>query len=439
MRGRIVLLGLFFGAALIPQDVHSQQRSSVLLNNDILVMKAEGISFLGSGMNEDDAKTFAINDAKRNALEQAGTYLEANSTVLNYQLVNDEVITFSAGLVKVKVLKEARTVINNIFAFQVNIEATIDIKLLDERIKELRSDSSLKEQLEAQGEKIKQLETKIADLQTSNSTASKQTVKNVLNELSAVDWYNKGWNTNDKNIQIDCFTNAIELNPQYVAAYHSRGIANGNLGNHNAALQDFNRAIELDPQYAAAYRNRGIAYGNLGNRDAALQDFNKAIELDPKYARGYYSRGIAYGNLGKHGAALQDFNRAIELDPKYAVAYGNRGLAYGHLGKHDAAIRDFTKAIELDPKDAIAYRNRGLAYKNSGNDEAAIRDYNKAIELDPTYAAAYRNRGDAYKTLNKKREAADDYNSYLRITGNKAGNTEMVRQLIKDLGYLPQY
>ena len=44
---------------------------------------------------EDDAKTFAINDAKRNALEQAGTYLESHTIVLNYQLVKDEIITFS--------------------------------------------------------------------------------------------------------------------------------------------------------------------------------------------------------------------------------------------------------------------------------------------------------------------------------------------------------
>jgi hypothetical protein len=63
-------------------------------------------------MNEDDAKTFAINDAKRNALEQAGTYLESHTTVLNYQLVKDEIITFSAGLVEVRVLSSARQLIN---------------------------------------------------------------------------------------------------------------------------------------------------------------------------------------------------------------------------------------------------------------------------------------------------------------------------------------
>jgi hypothetical protein len=175
----------------------SQENSSVFLQQDILGMKTEGIAFLGSGMNEDDAKTFAINDAKRNALEQAGTYLESHTTVLNYKLVKDEVITFSAGLLKVKVLSEERTTINNMFAFKVKILAAIDTKILNNRIAEIQKDSGLCRQLKAEREKVKQLETRIVNLQAPSSTASKQTVKNVLNELSAVDWANKGFNIKD--------------------------------------------------------------------------------------------------------------------------------------------------------------------------------------------------------------------------------------------------
>ena len=105
--------------------LYSQQIQSVLLENDILAIKTEGIAFLGSGITENDAKTLAINDAKRNALEQAGTYLESHTEILNYVLVKDEIITYTGGLLKMSILNEERVLISDMFAFKVIIKATI--------------------------------------------------------------------------------------------------------------------------------------------------------------------------------------------------------------------------------------------------------------------------------------------------------------------------
>jgi tetratricopeptide (TPR) repeat protein len=234
-------------------NLYPQQKSSISLNKDFLVMRTEGISFLGSGMNEADAKTFAITDAKRNALDQAGTYLESHTTVLNYQLVKDEVIAFSAGLLKTKVLKEERTLINNMFAFKVNILSAINTKLLDERIKEIREDDGLRQQLEAEKERNKQLEDRIAELQVPGSIASKQTVKKVIDELSASDWYNKGVFSNNNNLKIGYYTKAIDLNPQFAYAYYNRGCAYSALGKHDVAIQNYTKVIELVPEFSVAY------------------------------------------------------------------------------------------------------------------------------------------------------------------------------------------
>ncbi len=402
-------------------------------------MKTEGVSFLGSGMNEDDAKTFAINDAKRNALEQAGTYLESHSTVLNQQLVKDEIITFSAGLVKVTVLNTARKLVNNMFAFTVDIEAAIDIKLLDGRIKEIRNNEGLKQQLEAEREKNKQLETRIAELQASGSMATKQTVNNVLDELSSYEWFDKGNNTIDNYLKIEYYTKAIELSPQHPEAYDNRGIAYSNLGNYEMAIQDQTKAIELNPQYAYAYNNRGANYGNLGNYVMAIQDYTKAIELYPQFVLAYDNRGSAYGSLRNYEMAVQDHSRAIELNPQYAFAYNNRGADYANLGNYGIAVQDYTKAIELNPGLTKAYFNRAVGYANLGYYYLAIPDHTKAIELDPQYADAYLNRGICFYNSGNYGLAAQDYNIYLSINGNNAGNAEQVRQWIRNLGYFPQY
>ena len=485
----------------------SQGKESILLNNDILIVRTEGSSFLGSGITEDDAKTLAINDAKRSALEYAGTYLESHTEVLNFQLVKDEIITYTGGLLKVTVLTERRMLINDMFAYGVEIEATIDTRLLNQRIVELRQDSNLRKQLEAERERNKRLEVRIAELQSSFGNVNKKEVEEIVNALSASDWLMKVLDTKDPQLQFIYCIKAIELDPKLADAYICRGYVYDELGKYDEALQDYTRAIELDPKETLAFINRGATYVKLGKYDEALRDYNRAIELDPKDARSYNNRGIRYNALGIYNEAIRDHTKAIELDSRFADAYICRGYAYDELGKYDEAIRDYNKAIELKPDEADFYFNRGIVYDKLGKYDEAIRDYNKAIELkpdeadfyynrgidyvelskydeamrdfnkateidtkyvnaytyrgliyfdlgrydetiwnlnkaielDPKEAKAYLNRGLAYNKLGKNKKAADDLNDYLRIDGNKSGNAEKIRQMIRELGYTPKY
>jgi lipoprotein NlpI len=42
---------------------------------------------------------------------------------------------------------------------------------------------------------------------------------------------------------------------------------------------DFEQAINLDPNYAAAYNHRGVGHLNTGNFELACKDFQRACEL----------------------------------------------------------------------------------------------------------------------------------------------------------------
>jgi Tfp pilus assembly protein PilF len=50
------------------------------------------------------------------------------------------------------------------------------------------------------------------------------------------------------------------------------------------ALYRWERAVELDPQYAAAYNNLAIAYEHEGMFEKARKAYDKAMELEPKNA-----------------------------------------------------------------------------------------------------------------------------------------------------------
>ena len=59
-----------------------------------------------------------------------------------------------------------------------------------------------------------------------------------------------------------------------------------------AMVRGCTKAIELDPQYAAAYNNRSVAYFRLAKYDKALADSHKAVKLDAAEAMNYCNRGV---------------------------------------------------------------------------------------------------------------------------------------------------
>lgn len=68
------------------------------------------------------------------------------------------------------------------------------------------------------------------------------------------------------------------------------GIQVAEKGLWREALYRWEKAVELDPQYAAAYNNLAVAYEHEGMFDKARQAYEKAAQLDPKntYVRQNY-------------------------------------------------------------------------------------------------------------------------------------------------------
>ena len=74
---------------------------------------------------------------------------------------------------------------------------------------------------------------------------------------------------------------------------------------YGRALADENKALELNPNYAAAYVNRGIIYyQQQRDWDRVIAENTRAIELDPNDARAYGWRAHAF-------SAKKDYDRAI--------------------------------------------------------------------------------------------------------------------------------
>lgn len=156
------------------------------------------------------------------------------------------------------------------------------------------------------------------------------------------------------------------------------GIARHQFRDLKGAVESYSQAVEIDPKFAAAFHFRGKANAGLGDLKGGISDHTKAIRIEPKFVDALMDRGILLYSSGNFDGAVSDFSRIVKLNKKDANAYYHRGLSY--LGKNDfrRAIADFTKVIEAAPEFAEAYQQRAAAYTKLGDAERAQADHAKA-------------------------------------------------------------
>ena len=143
---------------------------------------------------------------------------------------------------------------------------------------------------------------------------------------------------------------------------------------HERAIEDYDKAIELNPEYAAAYYNRGNRYRDLGQHERAIEDYDSAIELGPELAEAYSNRGITYADLGQHEQAIENYDMILELDSEYESAYYNKACSFALQNEVMKAVKLLRIAFAMD-----AGRNCRLAEDDSDFD--SIREEKEFVEL----------------------------------------------------------
>ncbi|NXF73107.1 SGTB protein, partial [Sclerurus mexicanus] len=86
--------------------------------------------------------------------------------------------------------------------------------------------------------------------------------------------------------------------------------------NYGAAVDCYTRAIQLDPNNAVYYCNRAAAHSKLNNYREAIKDCESAIAIDPKYSKAYGRLGLALSSVNKYEEAVTSYQKALDLDPE---------------------------------------------------------------------------------------------------------------------------
>lgn len=172
----------------------------------------------------------------------------------------------------------------------------------------------------------------------------------------------------------------------------------------NTKIKYFTKALELDPEFAAAYEKRGMLYYFQEKYDKVIDDFRAYLELSTPQAQAHRMLGLGYLKTGSYKLAIHNLSRAIELKPNYAAAYADRAEAYRLIAEFDRAIRDSARALEIrgDAHSmANAYRTRAKIYRELGRVEEAVAETGAVYWLDQS-VSNYSGRGRAWKTEDLK-------------------------------------
>jgi hypothetical protein len=99
---------------------------------------SEGQYVMGDLDTKKDAKTQALIEAKRMAMEKAGTYLLSTTEVKNFQLSKDQINTIAAGIMTVEILKEDWKMSGANMVLTIQIRAIVDTSNLKDRISKMQ-------------------------------------------------------------------------------------------------------------------------------------------------------------------------------------------------------------------------------------------------------------------------------------------------------------
>ena len=291
---RLAIAMLLSLAMFLPNSVSAESE----------IIEADGDYVMDSRLDETAASATARarEEAKRNAVERAGVFVQAYSKTKNLVLEEDEVKTITAHLLKILDEKNSVEVLqDNLLKFTVHIWAEVDASD-PQQLQALMSNRNLIDEMTARNNELQRqydaLKRQMEELKTQYDSAS-DSRKAELKRAAA---------QNDER-----FKAMQELEKVY--ALNNRANAYAALGQYQNALDTLLAALEMKSDMPELHNNLGSVYVSLNRLDDGLREYNEALRLNPNYADALFNRGCIFYRQERYADALKDAEKATRFKP----------------------------------------------------------------------------------------------------------------------------
>jgi tetratricopeptide (TPR) repeat protein len=373
---------------------------------------ADGRYVMADGDTLAGAEEKVLQRAQRNAVEEAGVYLEATfhdmekeSGGRSTQTSSLEIRTIAAAVTETEILESRRSFELDRPVFFVRIRATVNLSSLAEAIRRLHSDQQLAQHFRQLQQENHQLRSQLQEIQQqpigvrmlaidpNGKSASHRQARATLETAL---------HTSNLRDKIQLSTDAATLDDRYVEPLIVRG-------------QTYLRLVSLAFSQQAQASDYADYLGKAGI------DFDHAITLDGKNVWAWVGKGDVHTWLKQLDEAAAAYEQALELDPFADIArqpligvYTTQARRQANAKSWHRALATLNKLLNTQtpeswiPYQKEAYALRSEIYLKLNQPEQAIEDLSTVIRVDPTNTAALVTRAKLYQERLQGRLAKDD-------------------------------
>lgn len=412
---------------------------------EIRTITATGEYRMGDNDTRIDAKRLALLDAKRLALEQAGTYIESITQIKNFDLTKDEIRAYTAGIVEL-IEHRTRTILEGeTTVIHVEVTAKIDTDDVARQIDTLRKNgiaktellkakdeaAQLHQELEAKSHELAALRAK-NDVEVVARQRRQVIAQSDVNELirqAIALWTlyhakDSRWDESARNglkRAQELTEQAVGLQPSNTEAHLLLGFILLDISRSQEAQREFRFVLRQDP--ASAYAHLGLAHAFKVQNDlsGAIAEYRTVLSLASNEgikAEGYFGIGEVLASQRDSDGAILAYRNGLALAPDHAKAHA--GLAFTLVGKDqlDSAINEMQTVIRLDPMSPYGYLLLGKLLELKGDLKSAIAAVRKGIALAPEIPSAHIQLGALLHDTGDERGAIDEYRLALALDKN---------------------
>jgi tetratricopeptide (TPR) repeat protein len=160
-------------------------------------------------------------------------------------------------------------------------------------------------------------------------------------------------------------TKAAELDDNDPWAHLALGYAGFLMRRTDHAVQEFQRALEINPNFAAAYGYLGSALAFDGQSDQAIHHSELALRMsphDPQNALFNVGLAAAHYIAGRYADAIGCARKAVLQRPGWTPGYRIYCASLAQAGQAEEAHAALGQLKELQPDISIEWIERNLPY-----------------------------------------------------------------------------
>jgi len=159
-----------------------------------------------------------------------------------------------------------------------------------------------------------------------------------------------------------------------------------------AVVNSETQALQGNPNNVAAQDVLAHAYINVGQVEEAIPHFRAAVAINPRDPDSNLNLGAYEQRRNNLPAAIEQYKKVLALTAKTPrqdaqireQTYSNLGFAYRDLKDYAQARANFQRAVEINPEDERSWMGIGLMAQKSGDLSGAIQAYNNSLQLTRT-------------------------------------------------------